>query len=268
MAQQTRSHWDSGAMNFYDASLDTTWKTGVWADCPLLAIAANPQVGYTFFEDFTNYQGTIANADPPTMTGWTAIQSNTTGGLAILDTVGGILEIDSEGAAQHDQLLLRHGGAALNLGEHYKCAASKDLWFECRFRSRDHTADVDMFVGLAEQDDDLMASGDMAEADSDYIGLCIETTAAPAAKVYACKDGTEASDTGVTVTDATWFRFGFKVSGVSGIEYWIDGSPVTLTNITSTVIPTNEMMITFISGTDASSDPILDIDWVKVAQLR
>lgn len=267
-AMQTRSYWKNRNLNFFDEVLDTTWKTGVWADCPLLAIASNPQIGYVFFEDFTNYQGTIANANPPTMTGWVAVQSNTTGGLGILDEVGGVLEMDSEGAAQYDQLQLQHGTAALNLGEHFKCAANKDLWFEARFRCRDDNADFNIFIGLGEQDATLMANGDMDESTSDYIGLATETNTAPAAKVYCVKDGTEQSDTGLTITDNTWYRIGFKVSGVTGIEFWIDGVPIALTNITATVIPTNEMTISFISGTDASSDPFLDIDWVKVVQLR
>lgn len=265
---QTRSYWKNQVLNFYDEVQDASWKQGVWADCPLLAIMTNPQVGYIFFEDFTNFQGAIANADPPTMTGWTAVQSNSTGGLAILDEVGGVLEIDSEGAAQHDQLQLQKRNGTLLLGEHFKCAAGKDLWFECRFKCRDHNADIDMFVGLAEQDDTLMANGDLDEATSDYIGLGIETIAAPAAKVYAVKDGDEDSDTGVTVLDNIWHRIGFKVTGVTAIEFWIDGAPVTLTNITLANIPTNEMTVSFVSGSDASSDPILDIDWVRVVQLR
>jgi len=264
MAQQTRSYWKNGAMNFFDDQLDTTWKGGVWADCPLLAIRSNPHIGYIFEEDFTNYQGAIADANPPTMTNWTATQYNTTGGLALQATtgLGGILVIDGEGGAQHDGMQLQH-----NL-ESFQCAADKDLWYECAFRSRDHLADVDMFVGLAELGAALMANGDLAEATYDYIGLAIETTAAPAAKIYCTKDGVEASDTGLTIVDNTWYRMGFKVKGVSTIEFFIDGVSIALTNITPAVIPTNPLTLSFISGTDAASDPILDIDWIRAVQLR
>ena len=97
-----RSFWKNSVLNFYDGRLDTTWKNSLWADCPLLAIRSNPEVGIIVEEDFVKFP-LITDADPPTLNGWTCTQGgNTKGKLALITGKGGLLEVDSESTTQHE----------------------------------------------------------------------------------------------------------------------------------------------------------------------
>ncbi len=263
MSVQTRAYWKSKVMNFYNEVLDTTWKSGVWADCPLLSIAANPQLAYVYFEDFLDFQ-TITNADPPTVDGFTCTQGgNTKGILAILAGIGGILQVDSESTTQHEGLHVQQNIA------NYLCAASKDIWYEIKFRVVDTYDKAELFVGLAKIDGTLIKSDGDLDTGSDYVGFGIETTGVGVVKFYECKDAAELSDTVVTIEENTWIRMGFKVTGITGIQAFINGVEVTLTNVIASGIPTTDALTTtLVCQTDATNDPRLEVDWVKCIQLR
>lgn len=263
MANQSRAYWKNGVQNFYDASLDTTWRTGVWADCPLLAIRANPQIAYDFFEDFLDFTP-ITDADAPTLANWTCTQGgNTKGKLLLLTGLGGILQIDSESTTQHEGLTMQQTIA------NYKCAANKDIWFEARVRVVDTYDKIEMFVGLAKIDGTLLKNDGDLDTTADYVGFGIETTLAGVTSFYECKDTAELSDTVVTLENNVWIRLGFKVTGTTGIQAFVNGVESTLTNVVYTGIPTTDALaISFVCQTDATNDPLLDVDWIRCIQLR
>jgi len=252
---QTRSYWKNGALNFFDDQLDTTWKTGVWADCPLLAIRSNPEIGYMIEEDFTN-------VDAATLAGYTATQA-TTGTFTLASTVGGNALADSNSTTQHQGINVQ------KLGPCFTPAANKDLWFECRFKVVDTYDKAQIFVGLAGVDTTLSPSGDLDSANTEYVGFGIETTGAGALSFYECKATAELSDAVATIAEATYIRAGFKITGITGINCYIDGAEVSLTNVVYTGIPVTDVMTpSFVCQTDGTNDPILHIDWYRVVQLR
>ena len=53
-------------MGFFDEDNNSDYRTGVWADCPLLAIEADPSLAYVYMEDFLDFEA-ITDADAPTL---------------------------------------------------------------------------------------------------------------------------------------------------------------------------------------------------------
>ena len=261
--KQTRSNWKRKNLNYYDEQLNATFKAGVWADCPVLALQADPELGYVRQEDFTNFPP-ITSANPCTVDGYTTAQTSSNGTIAISSSaVGGVLLIDSEDTTQHKGIHVHKDNV------HFQCAADKDLWYEARFKILDTADKCQMFVGLSKVDTALMASGDLDSTNNDYIGFAMETTAAGTLKFYACKDGTEKSDTATTLTTGTYVKVGFKVLGTDTIKAYVDDEEVTLSNVTSAVIPTTDKLAEmFVCMSDGTNDPIMHLDYYKVAQLR
>lgn len=260
----TRSHWKHSVMGFYEETGNDDYKTGVWADCPLLAIEADPSLAYVMFEDFVDFV-TPANADPPTLAGWTCSQDGTEGGLSVTTGRGGLLAVDSECTTQHRGLEVQQTVA------HFKLAANKDLWFEARVKVVDTYSTVETFVGLATIDTALLGSGDLNTA-SDYVGFGVETTAAGVNSFYICKDTVELSDSmsaAGTFAEGTWIRLGFHIDGTTGIHAFVDGAPIALTNVVYTGVPTTDALtISFVCQGDHTNDSIMTVDWVRCVQLR
>jgi hypothetical protein len=252
---QTRSYWKNGALNFFDDQLDTTWKTGVWADCPLLSIRCNPQIAYECFEDFTNN-------DAATMAGYTVTQA-TTGTFAMGSEVGGTALADSNSTTQHQ------GVNVQKLGPCFTPAANKDLWFECRFKVVDTYDKCELFVGLAGVDNTLSPNGNLDAANTEYIGFGIETGGAGTMSFYECKATAELKDATSAIAEATYIQVGFKVTGITAIAAYVNGAAITLTNVVASGIPVTDVMTpSFVCQTDGTNDPILHIDWYRVIQLR
>ncbi len=263
---QTRSFWKNGVMNFYDEDNNSDFRTGVWADCPLLAIASDPSLAYTFFEDFVNFYA-ITDADPPTSAGWTWTQgANTNGGVSIIAGAGGLLELDSESTTQHEGM---HGQVDV---AHFKLAANKDLWFEARVRVTDTFDKCEFFCGIATLDTTLMKNDGDLDTGSDFVGFGVETTKLGVTSFYECKDTAELSDsmgTVGTLPEDDWIRLGFHINGTTGIHAFIDGDEVALTNVVASGIPTTDALSpVFVCQTDGTNDPLLAIDWVRCVQLR
>ncbi len=263
---QTRSFWKNGVMGFFDESNNSDYRTGVWADCPLLAIEADPSLAYVYTEDFNNFHA-ITDADPPTLAGWTCTQGgNTKGLLRIIAGTGGILEVDSESTTQHEGLTIQQTVAP------FLCAANKDIWFEARVMVTDTFDKAETFVGLAKIDGTLLKNDGDLDTGSDYIGFATETGIVGVTSFYICKDTAELADSmGATGTypEADWIRLGFHIDGTTGIHAFIDGDEVALTNVVYTGIPTTDpLSISFVCQTDATNDPRLAVDWVRCVQLR
>ncbi len=258
----TESHWSNeggtGSMNFLDTALDSTFKTGVWKDCPLLAMRSNPTIAYEVFEDFTNI-------DAATMAGYTVTQQGT-GTFALDTTIRGVALADCNSGTQHQ------GVNVQKLGNCFLAAADKDIWFEAEFKVVDTAITPQMFVGLAAADTTLLPNGDLDSASTEFIGFAVETTLAGVMSFYETKNTAELSDslgtTGTLVED-TFIRVGFKVTGITGIQAYINGVEQTLTNVVASGIPVTSVMTpSFVCQTDSTTDPILHLDWYRCVQLR
>jgi len=249
----TKSKWIRSVLNFFNPTYNATFGSGVWADCPNLAIQADPGVAHVIEEDFNNI-------DAATMAGYTVTQA-TTGTFALTDEVGGVALADCNSGTQHQGVNIQ------KLGECIKPAVGKNIWYECRFKVVDTATTAQIFVGLADIDGTLLPNGAL-DANADYIGLTVLTTLAGVSELSACKATNQDQVTGIkTLVDGTYVKFAFKVTGVTKIEYWIDGVKGASSLLTA-AIPIVDLTPTFVCQTDSTTDPILHIDYFKCVQIR
>ena len=249
----TKAKYTEGNQVFFDDKYNAAMPGGIWATCPTNAAMHDPGVAHVIFEDFNNN-------DAATMAGYTVTQA-TSGTFALTDEVGGVVLADSGAGVQHQ------GVNVQKLGECFKPAADKDLWFEARFKVVDSATTAQVFVGLADIDGTLLPSGAL-DANADYVGLTVLTTLAGVAELSACKATAQSQVTGIkTLVEDTYVKFAFKINGVTSIEYWIDGVKGSSTLLTAN-IPIVDLTPTIVCQCDSTTDPILHLDYIKCVQIR
>jgi len=252
----TRSWWKGNNLVTFDDLYNTARaKQGLWADCPLAAIAQDPSIATVIFEDFTN-------VDAATLAGYTATKA-TTGTFALDPTqANGVALADCGATTQHQGINVQ------KLGNSILPAAGKDIWFEARVKVVDLIANIQMFVGLAGTDTTLMPNGAIDSTNSEYIGILIPTAGAGVMTLAAAK--ATAADTAAyaAIVEDTWTNIGFKVNGVTDIKSFLNGVVQADTILTASLPVTDILTPTFVCQSDGTSDPILHIDWYKCVQLR
>lgn len=248
----TKSKWTNQNLAFFDPKYNASFGGGLWADCPWLAAQNDPAIAHFMMEDFNNNHAA-------TMAGYTTTQA-TQGTFAIGGDAGGTALVDSNSTTIHQ------GANVQKLGLCITPAATKDIWFETRIKVADTYDKVQLFAGLAESDTTLLASG--AISHNNGIGIASLTTAAGVAILSAVKATAAGTVAGIkTIAEDTWFTFGFKVNGVTSIEYWIDGVKGSSTLLTDN-IPIVALTPSFVCQSDGTNDPILHIDYWRYLQIR
>jgi hypothetical protein len=249
----TKANYVENNQTFFDDKYNPEQPGGVWATCPLNATLHDPGVAHVIMEDFNNN-------DAVTMAGYTVTQQGA-GTFALTDEVGGVALADCASGTQHQGVNVQKIGLA------FKPAADKDIWYECRFKVVDTAITSQIFVGLADIDATLLPNGAL-DANADYVGLTVLTTLAGVSELSACKATNQEQITGIkTLVEDTYVKFAFKISGVTKIEYWIDGVKGATTLLTS-AIPIVDMTPTFVCQTDSTTDPVLHLDYYKCVQIR
>ena len=259
MANAMKSFWKNGVLNFWDKGINTTFPTGVWADCPLLAIACDPTVGYTFFEDFMDQKGDeIATTN---MDGWTVTQA-TTGAVDLSDTQqGGVLEMDSNSTTATQGVQIQYTEGTLP----FIPVAGQDIWFECKLKVVDDAVLTEFFAGLSEVDSTVIATS--AVSPSNFIGWQCVTD--DGVLLFAAEKGDAgATKASTTLVEATYVRLGFHVKGITSIDHYVNGVKQSTSHVTANV-PIVGLTPTFVcQSAGSSSEPILHLDWVKCVQIR
>jgi hypothetical protein len=230
----TRSKYVGGQLNFYDGALNPAAPTGLWANCPILAIQADPSLGSIFVEDFmsapidANHVGRLLEVDDSTTGTNVSLESDTlTGGWGSIVTAG----------ADNDY------HAISSTSENWVFLDGKKLWFEARFIVTEAaTSQSAWWVGLT---DTLTTGGFQADAagplasydgaliwkDEDTLIVDFETSNA----------GTQVTKTAeATVVSGTIVKVGFYFDGasttsnvtpyynVAGTNAWTKGTPATI----------------------------------------
>ena len=207
---------------------------------------------YCYQNDFSNF---VADAVTVTESG-TAVQQTQT----FKDERNGIFVLSS-GTSENDgsQFQLGGTGDSETLGESFAPAASKNLWFETRVKSSDANQN-DFFVGLHVQDTSVVAS-----RGSDYIGFSVDDGDANL-DVNTSKSSAASQELGIaTVADDTYVKLGFKVTGVSKVEFYVDD--VLKSTLTSN-IPTGLMKLTAGHLTGEAATETLSVDYLVACQDR
>lgn len=234
----------------------------IWDDCPVLEMMVDPTVGYHYFDDF--FGNSVApGAGAAAADGWTLTQA-TSGTMGSVIGVGGVVQL-SAGAATADQ-----GINAQLLNCCVKPAAEKTIWFEARVKVSH--IDNQIFVGLASTDTSLIATGALDETNPSLIGFFTDVNST-STKYGTCtsKAGTNdtTEDIAVGFAAATWAKVGFKVTGVSKVEFFYDGALVETGETANAIPDAVELALSLVcQNEDGANTNTLDVDWVRVAQLR
>ena len=200
------------------------------------------------YDDFT---GAVFNATDT----WTPVKDSGASVLVGADVLHGVCALTSAATTDAD-------GASIQGNEVFAAVAGKELWFETRIAPHDAN-DTDVWVGLTENF--VTHPENMGTAANHIMFSLVEGTA-----LWVCRTesgGTPTvTTTAIVPTDAGYNKLGFKVTGTSKVEFYIDGALVA-THLTN--IPTANMTIgaSSVSGS-ATGTFVTNVDYLLCAAQR
>lgn len=203
---------------------------------------------YTYFVDDFNRVAVDLTND------WTEIKDAGAAAAAIVaDAANGLLRISSTATTDND-------GGSIQGNEIYLPAAGKTIWFEAKVRASD--VDHDMFIGLTQN---FATDPEAVLAASNRIGFQITEGSAVWLAKSEIADAETSTSTGVTQVAATFDTVGFRVNGVSTIEFFVNRNLVA----THTSVPATELTPAFfnLSG-NATGTHTADVDYIAICATR
>jgi hypothetical protein len=217
--------------------------TNVGEDSPFADLTMPaPTKFHTYYEDFDYY--VAAN--------WTVTETQAGATQALTDGDGGLLLITNT-AADDDLVALQ------KVGESYRFASGKELFFEARLKVSDATQS-DVVIGLQITDTTPLDVSDgvfFIKADgSTSVSLLVE------------KDGTATTTSSVaTMANDTFISLGFYYDGASSIQYFVDGV-VKGTSVTTNLPDDEDMTVTIALQNGEAVAKTMTVDYVFVAKER
>jgi hypothetical protein len=203
---------------------------------------------HLIFDDFNRVDDDQTND-------WTVVKDAGASVGIVADTVGGELALTSTATTDND-------GASIQGNEVFKPVAAKDIWFKTRIKTSD-ADQTDIFVGLAEN---FGTNPENVLAASNMIGFLVADGAASIFAKTEKADTETSTDTTSDLTDATYIELAFHVTGVTSVEYFVNG---VLKATITTNIPIVEMALcAFSLSGDAVGTRVTTLDYLFCAQKR
>ncbi len=199
----------------------------------------------TFFDDFHRFN----SAD------WTITTTEAGAGSAteaLTDGDGGILLITNDNADNDNDFFQK-------LGESFRFAAGKKMWFKARFKVSDATQS-DFVIGLQITDtsplavtDGVYFMKDDGDANLDF---------------HITKDSTSTSATAIsTVSNDTYLSVGFHYNGVDEMQYFVDDVKIGTSAVTN--LPNDEdLTISFGLQNGEAAAKTMSLDYILVVKER
>lgn len=199
---------------------------GIWKDCPLDEIAANPNVGYGFFDDFVRFCP-VAAASEASYGPYKGFAS--TGGLVTDGTaVGGVINAssdgDNEGASIATQMLpFKISGIS--------GSKTKKLWFEAKIKSSSiANTKHGIFAGLLDSatlSATVPIAADGSLADQNFVGFHrLEGVGNYLNTVYKANGVTQVTvkDTAKIIVADTYMKVGIKFDpDANTLKFYFNG---------------------------------------------
>lgn len=192
---------------------------------------------------------------PVTAEDYTLTQA-TTGTMALsAGADNGVLLLDSNSATS------TQGAQMQRVAASFIPKAGRKIWYETYIKVADTGALAtagEIFVGLAEIDTTIIGSSAVSTAN--HIGFSSVTD--DGVLLANCeKAGAGDTDTGTTIAEDTWVRLGFKVTGVTSVDFFVNGVYVS-SHVTAN-IPIVALAPSFVMQSSGTTDPIMHIDsWI------
>ena len=196
---------------------------------------------HTYFEDFDYY----------TAADWTVTETQAGATQALTDGDGGLLLLTNT-AADNDLVALQ------KVGESYRFASGKKLFFEARFKVSNATQS-DVVMGLQITDATPLDVTDgvffLKSDDSTTINLLVE------------KNNTATTTSVGTLADDTYIRLGFYYDGNSSIQAFVNGTYVA-TSATTNLVDDEDLTISFAIQNGNAVARTMTVDYIYVAKER
>lgn len=233
------------------------------AEATLLMMSRGDRVpdllnAYVECDDFRNFNDAATDGD------WVTTQA-TAGTADVIDGFGGLLQLDCNSATANQGIQVQQRA------ETFLPAAGKDLLFECRLKVTDTIDKVQLFAGLSVLDTSLFANGEMTSAN--YIGFILDATeqagsnaGKPALQLDSTAGNEEKLSAIAPLTEDTFIRLGFFLSGASRLTPIVNGVPGLPLDITN--CPATELAVSFACLSEGTNDPITTVDWYYAIQIR
>lgn len=251
MASKGNTH-GSGTIGVYDSSLNPSFPSGLWANCPMAEYLHDPSIGVYLQEDFTRY-------DAAATTGDYVLTQATQGTAAISTASPGVLELDSNSTTA------TQGANLQRVKSVFLPASGKDIWFETSVKVVDTFDKAELFIGLSDVETAIIATS--ANASDNHIGWqCV--TDDGVLLFTSEKAGTGATKAAATIEEATYIKLGFYYDGTADtVQQYINGEATGTAHVTAN-IPKVALVPSFVCQSGGTNDPILHIAGYRVFQLR
>ena len=216
--------------------------TNVGEDSPFADLAMPaPTKFHSYMEDFDYY--TAGN--------WTVTETQAGATQALTDGDGGLLLLTNT-AADNDLVSLQ------KVGESFRFASGKELFFEARFKVSDATQS-DLVIGLQITDTSPLDVSDGV--------FFIKADASTTVSLVVEKNGTATTTSVGTMADDTFISLGFYYDGASAIQYSVNGS-VLGTSVTTNLPDDEDMTVTFAIQNGEAVAKTMTVDYIFVAKER
>jgi hypothetical protein len=247
----TRARWFKNVLNYIDTQRSPD-NDELWRNCPLLAIAGNPQAGFVWFDDFHGY----------TSGGDGGLTSTTTdsGGAQVVAGVGGILELDASDGTVGDNDEVYVGGTDTVI----TLSSSTECWFEARVKFTEaNTDDANIIVGLSSTYAAQTLVDNGGGPPADYSGaVFFKVDGGTVWQTEVSESTSQSTNTSVaTRTSGSYARLGFYANGTSSIKFYIDG--IEVAEETSN-LPTSAVSPLFGLKNGDTNEEKLDVDWFRL----
>jgi hypothetical protein len=197
---------------------------------------------HTYFEDFDYY----AAAD------WTVTETQAGATQALADGDGGLLLLTNT-AADDDLVSLQ------KVGESFRFATGKKLFFEARFKVSDATQS-DVVIGLQITDTTPLDVTDGV--------FFIKADGAATVNFRVEKNNTATTASSIaTMANDTYIRLGFYYDGVSAVQYFVNGT-YTGSSVTTNLPDDEDLTVTFAIQNGEAVAKTMTVDYIYVAKER
>jgi hypothetical protein len=232
------------------------YQKGVWGNAPLVERGFDQSLAAMLDEQYQSYDATATTGDY-------VATAATSGTAAVSTAFPGALILDAGATTANQGMQVQRAKSA------YLPAAGKSIWFEALIQLTATTPPVtraQLFVGLAELDTTIFASGSQTTAN--HIGWRINTGGL-LVTTFACNKATvEATRTGPTLVAATDIRLGFRYDGSADtITQYVNGV-ATGTAVATASVPKVVLYPSLACLSDGTDRPNLIVKGVRVLQLR
>lgn len=200
---------------------------------------------HVYFNDFDHY-----NAADWTITTTEAGAGSATEALGNVD--GGVLVITNDDADNDADFFNK-------VGESFKFASGKKLWFESRFKVSDATQS-DVVIGLQITDTTPLDVTDGV--------FFLKADGAATVDLLVEKNNTATTNSSVaTLVDDTFIKLSFYYDGVSAIYYYVDGV-LKGSSVTTNLPDDEELTISFGIQNGEAVAKVMTIDYILAAKER